>query len=262
MSISFVDGGNRIRFSGTTDIGRVRDHNEDNLLLPTEVPLAVVSDGMGGHACGEVASGIAVQTIAEYYRNTIDEGGDPWPFRMPRLHVERDRMTTAIKLANTRIYETGQRDGSKKGMGCTVDAMFFSQGRFYVGHIGDSRVYRIRRGTIAQLTEDHSLLNDYKRMKEMSGEEMANFPHKNVVVRALGLTPNVFVDILVDEYLRDDLYVICSDGLSGMLDDETILATATRFNSLDTAAVQLVNLANDAGGNDNITALLVRIEAA
>jgi protein phosphatase len=217
---------------------------------------------MGGHACGEVASGIAVQTIDEYYRQSVDDGFECWPFRMPRLHVERDRMTAAIKLANTRIYETGLGDPTKKGMGCTVDAMFFSQGRFYVGHIGDSRVYRIRRGQISQLTEDHSLLNDYKRMKEMSGEEMANFPHKNVVVRALGLSPHVFVDILVDEYLRDDIYLLCSDGLCGMLDDETILATATRFNSLDTASTQLVNLANDAGGTDNITALLVRIEVA
>jgi serine/threonine protein phosphatase PrpC len=262
MSISFRDGQFRIRFSGVTDIGRVRDHNEDSFLLPEELPLAVVSDGMGGHASGEVASNIAVRTIDDYYPRTATDPPISFPFRLPPLHEQRDRMSTAIKLANSRIFETGRGDPTKKGMGCTVDAMFFSQGRFYVGHIGDSRVYRIRRGLIAQLTEDHSLLNDYKRMKEMSGEEMANFPHKNVVVRALGLTPNVFVDILVDEYLRDDLYVICSDGLSGMLDDETILATATRFNSLDTAAVQLVNLANDAGGNDNITALLVRIEAA
>ncbi len=262
MSISFLDGGNRIRFSGTTDVGRVRDHNEDNLFLPDEMPLAVVSDGMGGHACGEVASGIAVQTIDGFYKASVDDGTESWPFRMPRLHVERDRMSTAVKLANTRIFETGVEDPSKKGMGCTVDAIFFCQGRFYVGHVGDSRVYRIRKGQIAQLTEDHSLLNDYRRMKEMSGEEMENFPHKNVVVRALGLAPQVFVDVLVDEYMRDDIYLLCSDGLSGMLDDETILQATLRFSSLDTAAATLVNLANDAGGNDNITAVLARIEPA
>ncbi|MEM6992322.1 MAG: PP2C family serine/threonine-protein phosphatase [Myxococcota bacterium] len=262
MSISFLDGGNRIRFSGTTDIGRVRDHNEDNLLLPQDMPLAAVSDGMGGHACGEVASGIAVQSIAEYYTATADSGLESWPFRMSQLHVERDRMTTSIKLANERIYETGANDPSKKGMGCTVDAIFFSKGRIYVGHVGDSRVYRIRSGQITMLTEDHSLLNDYKRMKEMSGEEQENFAHKNVVVRALGLSESVFVDTVVEEYYRDDLYLLCSDGLSGMLDDATMLEAAMRFNSLDTASAQLVTMANNAGGNDNITAVLARVEPA
>jgi serine/threonine protein phosphatase PrpC len=260
MSISFPDGGLRLRFSGTTDVGRVRDHNEDNLLIPSELPLAVVSDGMGGHACGEVASGIAVQTIDEYYRRTAADPPETWPFRVPRLHNELDRMSTAIKLANTRIYETGTGDTGKKGMGCTVDAVFFCQGRAYIGHVGDSRVYRIRGGNITQLTEDHSLLNDYRRMKEMSGEEMENFPHKNVVVRALGLTPQVFVDVLVEEYARDDVYLLCSDGLCGMLDDATILSVALRFSSLDGAANALVQAANEAGGNDNITALLVRVE--
>jgi len=261
MSISFRDGQLRVRFSGVTDIGRVRDLNEDNMLIPQEMPLAVVSDGMGGHAGGEVASSIAVQTIDEYYRCTAADPPISWPFRVPQLHIERDRMSIAIKLANSRIFSTGRADSSKKGMGCTVDAIFFAQGRFYIGHVGDSRVYRIRGGQMSQLTEDHSLLNDYRRMKEMSGEEVENFPHKNVVVRALGLSEQVYVDILVDEYQRDDLYLLCSDGLCGMLEDDTMLATATRFASIDTAATMLVQQANEAGGNDNITALLVRIEA-
>lgn len=260
MSISFLDGGHRIRFSGTTDVGRVRDHNEDNLLIPQDMPLAAVSDGMGGHACGEVASGIAVQSIAEYYAATSERGQESWPFRMAQLHQERDRMTTAIKLANERIYETGASDPSKKGMGCTVDAVFFSKGRIYVGHVGDSRVYRIRDGQITMLTEDHSLLNDYKRMKDMTAEEQENFAHKNVVVRALGLSESVFVDTVVEEFCPGDTYLLCSDGLCGMLDDPTMLATATRFNSLDTASAQLVQQANEAGGNDNITAVLARIE--
>ncbi|MEM9462034.1 MAG: Stp1/IreP family PP2C-type Ser/Thr phosphatase [Myxococcota bacterium] len=260
MSISFRDGQFRVRFSGVTDVGQVRDHNEDNLLIAEQMPLAAVSDGMGGHASGEVASSIAVQTIDEYYRRTANDPAITWPFRLPELHVQRDRMSVAIKLANTRIFETGRGDPSKKGMGCTVDAVYFAQGRFYIGHVGDSRVYRIRRGQISQLTDDHSLLNDYKRMKEMSGEEVENFPHKNVVVRALGLAEQVYVDILVDEYQRDDLYLLCSDGLCGMLDDETMMQAATRFASIDTAANMLVKLANEAGGNDNITALLVRVE--
>lgn len=262
MSISFVDGQNRIRFSGKTDVGKVRDHNEDDFLLPTEMPLAAVSDGMGGHACGEVASRIAVETLDRYYKQTAEDSPSTWPFRMPQLHIERDRMSSAIKLANALIHQTGVADPSKKGMGCTVDAIYFHQGRFYIGHVGDSRVYRIRGRQISQLTEDHSLLNDYRRMKEMSGEEMENFRHKNVVVRALGLAEQVFVDILVDEYLRGDIYLLCSDGLCGMLDDETMLDLATKFESLDTASHQLVAKANEAGGVDNITAVLARVEAA
>ena len=262
MSISFVDGKNRIRFSGTTDVGRVRDHNEDNLLVPSELPLAAVSDGMGGHACGEVASLIAVDTLERFYRESAKRAQPTWPFRMPQLHVERDRMTTAIKLANALIHETGVRDPTKKGMGCTIDAIYFSQGRLYVGHVGDSRVYRIRGNDISQLTEDHSLLNDYRRMKEMSGEDMENFAHKNVVVRALGLAPHVFVDVVVDEYMLGDIFLLCSDGLSGMLGDQQILSTVLRFQSIDTAARTLIQLANDAGGVDNITAVLCRVEAA
>lgn len=261
MSISFRDGQFRIRFSGTTDVGKVRDHNEDNLLVPTDFPLAVVSDGMGGHACGEVASQIAVETLERYYRDTNEVGESTWPFRMPQLHAERDRMTTAVKLANTTIHETGVKDPSKKGMGCTIDAMYFHRGRFYIGHVGDSRVYRIRGNQIAMLTEDHSLLNDYRRMKEISGEEMENFAHKNVVVRALGLSPHVFVDVIVDEFQRDDIFLICSDGLSGMLEDDQMLQTVLRFQSIDTAATTLVQQANDAGGVDNITAVVVRVEA-
>jgi serine/threonine protein phosphatase PrpC len=262
MSISFLDGQFRIRFSGCTDVGRVRDHNEDDLLIPTEMPLAVVSDGMGGHACGEVASRIAVQTLDRYYKESSEDSPATWPLRMPQLHVERDRMSAAVKLANTLIYETGVADPGKKGMGCTVDAIYFHQGRCYIGHVGDSRVYRIRGKQISQLTEDHSLLNDYRRMKEMSGEELESFPHKNVVVRALGLAPHVFVDILVEEYQKGDIYLVCSDGLSGMLADDAIVSIIGRFESIDTASRTLVQQANEAGGIDNITAVLARVEVA
>jgi serine/threonine protein phosphatase PrpC len=260
MSISFIDGQHRIRFSGKTDVGRVRDHNEDDLLVPDEMPLAAVSDGMGGHASGEVASRIAVETLDKFYKETAEDSPATFPFRMPQLHIERDRMTLAIQLANTLIHETGVRDRGKKGMGCTVDAIYFHQGRLYIGHVGDSRVYRIRGQQISQVTEDHSLLNDYRRMKEMSGEEMENFQHKNVVIRALGLAPQVYVDIVVEEYVSGDIYLLCSDGLSGMLSDNAMLQTVLRFQSIDTAAATLVQEANDAGGVDNITAVLCRVE--
>jgi serine/threonine protein phosphatase PrpC len=260
MSISFMVGPHRVRFAGKTDIGRVRAQNEDNVLVPKEMALAVVSDGMGGHASGEVASRITVETIDQYYRDTARSGPNTWPMKLPNLEVERQRMAVAIQLANSNIFETAAADGAKKGMGCTVDAMYFSQGRFYIGHVGDSRVYRIRGGQIQALTEDHSFLNDFLRMKEMSSDEGINLPHKNVVVRALGLNEQVHVDVIHDEFKVGDLFLICSDGLSGMLTDPQMREIATATNSLDNACNELIKSANDNGGNDNISAILVRVE--
>jgi protein phosphatase len=262
MSISFLVGRTRIRFAGRTDVGRVRSHNEDHLLVPREMALGIVADGMGGHACGEVASEIAVTTIDAYYQRTGEEGLPNWPLRLPRIQIERDRMTTAIKLANSKIHETGQADAAKKGMGTTVQAIFFDQGRVYVGHVGDSRAYRLRKGELTQVTEDHSLLNDYRRMKEMSPEEVRNFAHKNVVVRALGLAEHVSVDVVVDQFQEGDCYLLCSDGLNDMIDDDRIAAVLKSTESLDTAAAALIDAANEAGGKDNVTALLARVEHA
>ena len=260
MSISFAVGSDRVRFAGKTDVGQQRSHNEDDLLIPEEMPLAVVSDGMGGHACGEVASEITVNVIGNYYKSVVDEGARTWPFRVPQIELEKNRMATAIKLANSEIFDTAAADAEKKGMGCTVEAIYFTQGRFYVGHVGDSRVYRIRSGAIQLLTEDHSLLNDWRRMKEMSGEEIRNFPHRNVVVRALGLGENVAVDLIVEEYKIDDIYLLCSDGLNDMLEDEEILEIVeNKKKRLDGACEALVDAANEAGGKDNITVLLAHV---
>lgn len=253
-------GPHRVRFAGKTDIGLVRAHNEDSLLIPREMALAVVSDGMGGHAAGDVASRITVETIDQHYRDTARSGPNTWPFKLPSLEIEKQRMSVAIQLANSNIFETAAADGSKKGMGCTVDAIYFNQGRFFIGHVGDSRVYRIREGRIQMLTEDHSLLNDYLRMKELSGDEGVHFPQKNVVVRALGLADQVHVDVIFDAFNVGDVFLLCSDGLSGMLDDRVLLEIITARDSLDTSCNELIKAANDAGGNDNITAILCRIE--
>jgi protein phosphatase len=263
MSISYIVGRHRIRFAGVTDVGRVRAHNEDALLIPNDgIAIAVVSDGMGGHAAGDVASRLTVETIGEYYGNTGEYAAPTFPLRLPPLEAERNRMSTAVKLANSRIFEVSQRDADKKGMGCTVDAIYFAYGRFYIGHVGDSRVYRIRDGQMRQLTEDHSLLNDYRRMKEMAGEPMESVP-SNVVVRALGLAERVYVDIVADECHAGDTFLLCSDGLNDMLSDEEILEVATRpFDRLDQPAQRLVDAANEAGGKDNITALLCAVENA
>ncbi len=254
-------GSQRVRFAGRTDVGQVRDLNEDALLMPSEMALAVVADGMGGHAAGEVASQIAVDTVDQYYRTTQEQEQPTWPLRIPQLEIEKARMITAIKLANAEIFAQAAADSSKKGMGCTVEALYVSQGRVFVGHVGDSRVYRYRGGIIRQLTEDHSFLNDYRRMKELSGEDVVNFPHKNVVVRALGLAETVQVDLLVEEALVGDMFLLCSDGLSDMITDDQIVEVIASTQRLDSVAHKLVDLANECGGKDNISVMLVTIEA-
>lgn len=256
-------GPNRLHLAGMTDTGQVRKLNEDNMLVSDSLPLCAVADGMGGHAAGEVASQIAVQTIERHFEGAEEDAPPTWPYRPQFVDLIASRMAVAVKLANSRIFEESSADSAKKGMGCTVDAAFFSRGRCYIGHVGDSRAYRYRKGRLDQLTSDHSLLNDYRQARDMSKDEIDAFPHKNVVVRALGLAERVKVDILVDVYEDGDIYLLCSDGLTDMLDDQAVAKLIKRNGSdLDAMASQLVGAANEAGGKDNISAVLARVEFA
>lgn len=261
MSTSFPLDGIRVRFSGETNVGMKRDHNEDSLFLPESERLTVVADGMGGHASGEVASRMAVETIAEFFRETQDEQDLTWPFKMdsgPRHDI--NRMTTAIKLANLKIHEEAQSNPSCSGMGTTVVSALFIKEGLIVGHVGDSRLYRLRDGALDQMTEDHSLLNDYVKMKHLSPEEIAAFPHKNVIVRALGMKPTVQVDVLMDQPRLGDVYILCSDGLSTMVPDPEIASIASGEPDLDRVCERLVASANANGGLDNVTVVAVRLE--
>jgi len=261
MSTSFPLDGMRVRFSGDTDIGITRSHNEDFLHLPVDERLAIVADGMGGHASGEVASRMAVETVVDYFRATAEEQTLTWPFKVDRGHmVDQNRLTTAIKLANLNIHERAQRDSGCKGMGTTFVSSLFLDDKVLIGHVGDSRVYRVRDGHIEQLTEDHSLINDYIKMKRMTAEEAAAWPHKNVIVRALGMKDTVQVDLLTETPHVGDIFLLCSDGLSGMVPDEKINEIVLHENDLDRAADKLIAAANAAGGIDNITVVLARLE--
>lgn len=261
MSTSFPMDGKRVRFSGDTNVGMKRDHNEDSFFLPTDERLAIVADGMGGHASGEVASRMAVDAIVGYFRETEGEQEITWPFKVDRGHsFNINRMTTAIKLANQQIVEEAERKTECHGMGTTVVSALFLDSVLIVGHVGDSRLYRVREGAIEQLTEDHSLLNDYVRMKRLSENEIATFPHKNVIVRALGMKSSVEVDIILEHPRIGDLYVLCSDGLSGMVSDADIAALALEEGDLDKLCERLIASANDNGGIDNITVVCARLE--
>jgi len=253
--------GKRVRFSGDTNVGMKRDHNEDSFYLPLNERLTIVADGMGGHASGEVASKMAVDTIAGFFRETEGEQQLTWPFKVDRGHNHTiNRMATAIKLANQQIFEEAERKTSCRGMGTTVVSALFLDNVLIVGHVGDSRLYRVREGGIEQITEDHSLLNDYIKMKRLSESEIASFPHKNVIVRALGMKSSVEVDIILDHPRLGDLYLLCSDGLSGMLTDTEIAGLAIEEPDLDKLCERLIGAANENGGVDNITVVCARLE--
>jgi protein phosphatase len=261
MSTSFPLDGMRVRFSGDTNVGMKRDHNEDSFYLPESERLAIVADGMGGHASGEVASRMAVETIVGFFRETQDEQELTWPFKVDRgKRHDINRMVTAIKLANLKIHQEAQRNPACHGMGTTVVSTLFLEDALIVGHVGDSRLYRYRDGRFDQLTEDHSLLNDYIKMKHLSPEEIAAFPHKNVIVRALGMKASVQVDVICDAPRLGDVYLLCSDGLSGMVPDGEIAALIADEPDLDRVCDRLIANANSNGGLDNITVVAVRLE--
>lgn len=249
-----------LRYAGATDIGRKRDHNEDNLLLQPENSLFVVCDGMGGHACGEVASQIAVDEIGHFFNSANGDGDVTWPYKPDsRLSAPENRLSVGIKWANFKVHEMASSSVEKKGMGTTCVAMYVDDDHASIAHVGDSRCYRVRDGLIEQLTTDHSLLEQYKQLAKISDEEIKNFPYKNIIVRALGMKETVVVDTRFEEFRPGDCYLLCCDGLSGELDDEEILETCVEFqDDLDRCCAELVERANTKGGRDNITVVLVR----
>jgi protein phosphatase len=250
--------------SGLTDVGLQRDHNEDSYAVLSEYDLFIVADGMGGHRAGDIASRLATDSIAEFFRSTSQEDAT-WPFHFDTsLSEDENRLVTGIRVANRRIFERSIRSRDCAGMGTTVVGALYSRkkNRIFVGHVGDSRAYRVRSFAIEQLTRDHSLINDYlSAMPELSEEQRAELP-RNVITRALGMQDSVSVDLMSDEPHLGDVYLLCSDGLSGMLSDEQILGIVLSTTDTDEICRLLVAKANESGGEDNITVLVVRFEDA
>jgi protein phosphatase len=250
----------RIRYAAKTDVGMKRTHNEDYFSLLEEDQLFLVADGMGGHASGEVASKMATESIQEFFARTKDDDDVTWPYKMDRhLSYVENRLVVGVKLANQRIFEAALKDLRLKGMGTTLVGGQIVGDKLYIAHVGDSRCYRLRGGQIQQMTRDHSLLEDYKDAKPgMSDEEQRKFPHKNVITRALGMRDTVQVDVHAQDIQDGDVYVFCSDGLSGMIEDETIARVLKTTPDLEQAVSQLVEAANQAGGTDNVTVLALQ----
>ena len=246
-----------IRYAARTDVGMRRNHNEDCFSIFEDDRLVLVADGMGGHAAGEIASGLATVEVGRFFHF----GKEPWPFDpQPALSDLENRLVCAFKVANRKIFETSRTEGGRRGMGTTLAAAAFDSKHICVAHVGDSRVYRIQDETITRLTRDHSFLEQFKEINPgMTREEEHAFPHKNVITRALGLSDDVDVDVKQLALEPGDAFLLCSDGLSGHVEDEEMLEVVREADGdLVAAVARLVERANEEGGNDNITAVLVR----
>ncbi|RYF09161.1 MAG: serine/threonine-protein phosphatase [Deltaproteobacteria bacterium] len=182
-----------------------------------------------------------------------------WPYKEDKAQAyDENRLVTGIKLANRRVFETAQSDARYRGMGTTIVTLVCGPSGAFVGHVGDSRSYRVRDGSIEQVTQDHSLLNDYLKVHKLTAEEIEHFPHKNVIVRALGMKDRVDVEVQRLAPRAGDIYLLCSDGLSNMLSDESMLAAVNAGKrDLEKTCQALIGQANDNGGQDNITVILV-----
>ncbi len=250
----------KINFASLTDTGRVRDHNEDSIGSDPDLGLMVLADGMGGYNAGEVASGIAVQIVSELATEGANreerDDIDPHSGMMRQSIVLRD----AVYRANKIIYQTAQSQTHCEGMGTTIVACMFYDNKVSIAHVGDSRAYRVRSGKFEQLTMDHSLLQELVDRGFYSAEEAQRSTNRNYVTRALGVEPTVEVEVREFDVLRDDVYLLCSDGLPDMVEDEDIHLTINTFNaSLDVVGQQLVDLANDHGGRDNVSVMLAQV---
>jgi serine/threonine protein phosphatase PrpC len=249
-----------LEFASATDSGRVRSHNEDSIGIDAEIGLAVLADGMGGYNAGEVASGIAVAVVSSEIKRVIGTRTlheiDP---ASGLTGAERLAVEHAGK-ANSSIFEAARSQPQYSGMGTTLVLALFFDNRVCVAHVGDSRLYRLRGDAMEQVTRDHSLLQEQLDSGLITPEEAKLSQNKNLVTRALGIDPTVEPEIHVHETQKDDVYLLCSDGLYDMVEDEEIRLTLITLRTNPSLTVQqLVQAANDNGGRDNISAMLIRV---
>lgn len=242
----------KIIADGITDIGKVKRANQDKICLFPQWNIFVVADGMGGHAGGGVASSISVDTIHRYFADSRDSN-----------LLSSERLLSAIRESNLEIAGKGASDKEYLGMGTTIVVMLIDRMTAHVAHVGDSRAYIIRDAGIRQITSDHSLVNQYVGNGLITKEQAKGHPLKNVLTRALGMSGNIDVDINSLQIEPDDIFILCSDGLTNMIEDEDILNTIISCgDDIPLACRSLVDLANNNGGEDNISVVIVKCTEA
>ncbi|MFO0749838.1 MAG: PP2C family serine/threonine-protein phosphatase [Myxococcota bacterium] len=255
----------KLSWAGLTDVGKKRTENEDAFVVDPALGLYVVCDGMGGHASGEVASAMTTEEVHAFFQARYD-GDRSLPYQgEPGATAAELVVSNSIQHANDKVYIAGMRDSKLEGMGTTVVALTEAaeaEDKLILAHVGDSRIYRFRAGRLEQVTRDHSLLNHKIDLGELkTQEEIDTFKHGNVIVRAVGLKDYVRPETSIHERVPGDIYLLCSDGLSDMVDDWSIEnVLEANQDDLEEAAAILVRMANDRGGKDNITAVLVRVD--
>jgi serine/threonine protein phosphatase PrpC len=249
----------QLKAYGLTHVGRQRQHNEDAFLVEDEAMLFLVADGMGGHAAGEIASRIAVDSISEFILHTKEDDGT-WPHAYDE-HFRRstNRLMAALRMANTRVLEAMRKDARLRGMGTTVVACMAEGDTVSVAHVGDSRAYLIRDGQLSRITNDHSWVFEQVQAGMLTEAEAEKHPLRNVITRALGGALQVTPDASEIEARPGDVFLLCSDGLTGMVPESEIQRIVTSTNGdLEKACQALIDAANELGGLDNVTAVLVR----
>ena len=241
-----------IKAYAKSDVGKVREMNQDYYYISNsldEVQLYILADGMGGYNGGEIASKIAVETAKNYIENNFKE-------------IEKDRdsiiqlLGSSMEYANMVVYEKSKENAELQGMGTTLEICLIYNNKVYIGHVGDSRIYRIRKDFIRKLTQDHSYVQKLVADGTITKEEAAHHPQKNMLMKALGCNAFVEPDVMVKGFLKDDILIMCSDGLTNMVDQETIYKMASK--NIEQAPKDLVELANNNGGYDNITVVVIK----
>ena len=252
----------KITYKAVSDVGRKRKGNEDSLFVNPEQHLFVVADGMGGHAAGEIASKVAVDSINEFVELTSGDEEITWPFGLDEnISYDGNRLKTAIRYANRKVLEATKEKSEYEGMATTVAAVLVDGDAANLGHVGDSRVYLMRDGEITQLTSDHSWVNEQIQSGVISPDQARTHPLRNVVTRALGGKPDLQVDMQQHKAKAGDILILCSDGLTTMIPDEDIARVVRESGGdVEKAAQALVASANAKGGEDNITVLLIRFD--
>ncbi len=251
-----------IEIATRTDSGLVRSQNEDSLLVNARLGFVVLADGMGGYNAGEVASGMATTLLAGAFEKVLDGPPSQRVNDLPR-NIARGLLQEEIERANAAIYYAAQSQPQLAGMGTTLVAAMFYAGAVTVAHIGDSRLYRLRAEDFQQVTRDHSLLQEQIDSGYLTAEQARYSQNKNLVTRALGVDPHVEAEIRDYETLPGDIYLVCSDGLNDMVEDRDIAMALKSFSAdLEQCASQLVHMANDSGGRDNVSVILVRVLAS
>jgi serine/threonine protein phosphatase PrpC len=244
-----------------SETGPVRSVNEDAWLVAPEIGLFAVADGMGGHNAGEVASKMAIETLHAFITKSQGEEKDiTWPYGLePHLSFEANRLKTAIKLANKRIFKAADNREDYTGMGTTLVAAIVSGKVVTIGSAGDSRAYLFRRGELKQLTRDDSWVSAAWAEGILTHDEIDRHPLRNVITKAVGAKEEIELETVEHQLQKDDVILLCSDGLHSMINDEAILKTVTPFPAtLPGAAQKLIDAANEAGGKDNVSVVLLR----